>query len=204
MKEKTAVMALDQSRAAPAVDTLYQCYNNYPLFNHYFPDPEKKKKHLSWHLRQALVYARRFGETWCTPEATGVACWLPPGNTEFTTPKALLGGYALVPFRYGLKDFARIDAQESFVSKLHKKLMPGRHLYLWVLAVRPEYQGKGIGRRLVESRLAAPDAREIPCFLETHDRRNVPFYKALGFVLLEEAPVPDSDLRVYAMARRAG
>ena len=204
MKEKTAMMALDRSLAAPAVDTLFQGYSHYPLFNHYFPDPEKKKKHLPWLFLKTIVYVRRYGECWCTPGAAGVACWLSPGNTEFTTPRALLGGFALMPFRYGLKDFARIDAQESFVSKLHKKLMPGRHLYLWVLAVRPEYQGKGLGRRLVESRLAAPDAREIPCFLETHDRRNVPFYKALGFVLLEEAPVPDSDLRVYAMARRAG
>jgi ribosomal protein S18 acetylase RimI-like enzyme len=56
-----------------------------------------------------------------------------------------------------------------------------RHWYLVVLGVRPDAQGRGVGRALVEAGLGLVDADGAECYLETSDPANVVFYERFGF-----------------------
>ncbi|MBI5198388.1 MAG: GNAT family N-acetyltransferase, partial [Nitrospirae bacterium] len=52
---------------------------------------------------------------------------------------------------------------------------------LYDVIVRPEVQGKGVGRMLVEKALDHPSLKRVPVFyLLTKDKR--PFYERFGFV----------------------
>lgn len=69
---------------------------------------------------------------------------------------------------------------------------------IWDVVVHPEYQGAGIGRKLVETVLAHPKVNRVErVYLMTTHKQN--FYKRIGFlenetttmILYNNAPVPN-------------
>jgi len=54
--------------------------------------------------------------------------------------------------------------------------------YLNYLAVAPEHQGFGVGRRLLDAGVAQARGDGLRTYLATSDPRNVPFYERAGFV----------------------
>ena len=57
------------------------------------------------------------------------------------------------------------------------------HWHIGPVGVRPELQGHGIGRSLLESFLAEIDEEEEAAFLETDVDRNVILYEKVGFTV---------------------
>ncbi len=60
------------------------------------------------------------------------------------------------------------------------------HAYLNFVATLAEFQGKGMGRRLLESRLAELDAEGRPAYLEATTERSARLYESLGFQHMAE------------------
>lgn len=75
-------------------------------------------------------------------------------------------------------------------------------LHLWELAVRHEWQGRGVGKALVEAVIAEAQAQEAPEVTLTTFRDiawNAPFYATLGF---EEVRPQDLNGRLMAILMR--
>jgi len=70
-----------------------------------------------------------------------------------------------------------------FIEAVDSVDVPREHLWIAILAVDPEHQGKGIGRALIERSVEI--ARLMPgCVglgLDTEDPKNVAIYRACGF-----------------------
>jgi ribosomal protein S18 acetylase RimI-like enzyme len=75
------------------------------------------------------------------------------------------------------------------LDKVHPKI---EHWYLALLAVDPELQRQGVGRRLLEPVLERCDAEGRPAYLETQKESNVAWYRRCGFELVEKI-VPPGD-----------
>lgn len=99
----------------------------------------------------------------------------------------------------GLGRFARLAAMRAAMDEHHPMDRP--HAYLWLLGVRPELQGLGVGSRLLKSRLDILDAQRMPAFLETATERNVAFYQRNGFSVLSEYRPGGDGPRNWAMWR---
>ena len=69
------------------------------------------------------------------------------------------------------------------------------------LGVEPSEQGKGIGGALMQPILRRAGAEGLPCYLETQNERNLPFYERDGFEEVRDGEVPKRGLRVWAMVR---
>jgi ribosomal protein S18 acetylase RimI-like enzyme len=69
------------------------------------------------------------------------------------------------------------------------------HWHVGPVGVKPEFQGRGIGRALLESFLADLDEREAPAFLETDVDRNVNLYEKLGFTVTMRQEIVGVDTR---------
>src|SRR5260221_95631 len=67
--------------------------------------------------------------------------------------------------------------------------------------VDPPYQGQSIGGMLIQPVLARADAEGLPCYLETENPRNVPFYQKHGFKVMSEDEVTNCRLHVWSMLR---
>lgn len=85
---------------------------------------------------------------------------------------------------------------------LHKQFAPGPHWYLWGLGVEPTHQDKGVGSALLQPVLREADKDGLPCYLETQNETNLPFYHKHGFAVMSDGVVPKGSLRVWAMVRK--
>jgi len=65
----------------------------------------------------------------------------------------------------------------------------GPHWYLLSVGTRPERQGQGLGKSLLEQGTAQADAAGLPCYLETATEENVAFYSKRGFEVTGQAEV---------------
>jgi ribosomal protein S18 acetylase RimI-like enzyme len=61
------------------------------------------------------------------------------------------------------------------------------HVFLWFLAVDPQQQRRGLGRKLLTEVFAHAEA---PVFLDTANPANVPYYASFGFEEIGRAALP--------------
>lgn len=63
-----------------------------------------------------------------------------------------------------------------------EELLPAQpYWYLLTVGVEPEAQRRGIGTKLLAPVLAHANKVKQPCYLETANKRNVEWYRGIGF-----------------------
>lgn len=67
------------------------------------------------------------------------------------------------------------------------------HCHFGPLAVSPQFQGRGVGGRLLRSFCSYVDTTSAAAYLETDKPENVRLYRRFGFEVVEEARVFDVD-----------
>ena len=181
-----------------------------PMKRYLIPEREKRVRNLPRFLEGIVRYCSIYGEVHVTPNRDGAACWLSPGNTATTFPRLLRSGMVLAPAQLGLAGFGRLSSLNSYMDILQKRIMPRPHWYLWLLGVEPTRKGGGIGGALLEPALTRADAEGMPCYLNTHNEANLPFYERRGFEVvgignaMDVSDVPgasEGGLRFWAMRR---
>lgn len=194
---------LTTSRTDQAAETLAMAFQDDLIFTRILPNDVIRLRSFTALFKAIITYSLRYGEVYTTATTQGVACWLPPGNTDVTLWRSLRTGLALqraaVKFpaearRQFLKMMARIDAT-------HKRIMTQAHWYLWVLGVHPEHQEHGIGRTLLQPVLAQADAHGLPCYLETQTESNVAFYQKSGFQVIRTEEIAGQGVPLWMMVR---
>jgi ribosomal protein S18 acetylase RimI-like enzyme len=63
------------------------------------------------------------------------------------------------------------------------------HWHIGPIGVRPELQGRGVGKALLKTFLSTVDEQGLPAFLETDVDRNVVLYKGFGFSVTSQEDI---------------
>ena len=129
-------------------------------------------------------------------QVAAVAIWQPPGETAL--PVAVgpptIGG--LLGALLGPERTAELgDALRAIGSVRPTR----RHAYLQFLAVSPEHQGHGMGRRVIMPGMAAADAEGVGIHLETTNPANLDFYRSLGFEVSHQLRLEPGGPEMWAM-----
>jgi GNAT superfamily N-acetyltransferase len=184
---------LDVPRAA---DTLGTAFADYPWLRHTVAHDrhEERVRELQRLFVEHVGLAH--GRVWVADDGDAVAVWTHPG----TDVAAAFG--AIAP-RIGelAGDRAEFAARAEAALAPHRPTEPV--WFLGTVGVRPEVQGKGLGREIVRPGLLAAEEAGVPAFLETSDERNVRFYQRLGFVITAEVAIPDDGPTTWCMRRPA-
>jgi GNAT superfamily N-acetyltransferase len=181
---------------------LASAFFDYPMFVHYFPDVEFRRRRLAWYMGLALKCAMFYGEAYITDDGSGVLFFLPPKHTRLYMKNYIRVGIAHTPLILGLKTYMHLDECEKYVADTQEKLLKGRsHYYLWALAVDPKAQRKGCGGMLQKLLLDRADKEKLPVYLETHNKDNVPYYEKFGFQLIHTETIPNHGLDFWCMLR---
>jgi GNAT superfamily N-acetyltransferase len=195
------VIPLPAEHAAQAEDLLGRAFADDPLMSFWLPEPAQRHRQVPRLMRFVVRYSLKYGTVETTEQAEGIACWLPPGEVDYHYGGVFRAGWFPLPFRSGLRNYVRMFANEEHAHLIRLRACPGPHWYLWTLGVEPARQGQGIGGKLLSAGLERSDAQGLPCYLETHNPRNVPIYQHFGFRVFEESIVPNGELRIWGMLR---
>ncbi len=201
MEKDKKVVPLEAHQLGRAYEVMGRAFRDDQLLKYLIPEDAKRARLAPSFVGKVVRYCLSYGEVYTTPALDGVACWLPPGHSSPTFARMLRTGLLMEPLRFGWAGFRRFMDMVSYTEKVHKRAAPGPHWYLWGLGVEPSEQGKGIGGALMRPILARAEADGFPCYLETQNERNLPFYERHGFEVASDGEVPRRGLRVWAMVR---
>ncbi len=185
-----------------AAGVFARAFFDYPMMTYIWPDPLRRKRFFKWYSECAVGYALRYGDAYTTPDIAGICMWLPPTQPYLSIIRSFRAGFFPLPYAIGFKNYVQRNLQNDIATmRAHKQSIPGPHWYLWAIVVEPRRQGRGIGSSLLNAGLGRADSDQLPCYLETHDERNIAFYQNHGFKMIRTELVPGSSLRFWCFKR---
>jgi len=174
------VCALTPADSSSALDTLVEAFHRDPGAVHMFPDSARRRVGMREVFAFGLNYGRRFGCVDVLNQGRAVALWIPP---EFSPPswrRLLRSGFVATALRLG-RSAIRVIRFSCFMESRRLQMMRAPHWYLFCIGVHPNQRGRGLGAGLLQHGLARAQITGAPCYLETVNADNVPFYRAHGF-----------------------
>jgi ribosomal protein S18 acetylase RimI-like enzyme len=198
MQTPNESIMLNATQAGAGAHVLARAFQHDPLMVYMLPSAQKRRRLLPDLFGFVVRYCLRYGVIYTTPGLEGVICCLPPGQTTTISRLALIS-LSSAPVQLGLTGLRRYLRASKQTGQAHKQAAPGAHWYIWALGVEPECQGHGFGGQLVQTVLWRARTQSLPCYLDTQNPRNTPFYQRLGFRQVSEAMVAGSGVRVHAM-----
>lgn len=209
-----------------AIDTIQQAFADDPYNNWVYPDRSKvdlTRNRVSltlrcrWGISHGLFHVARDSSD--PTKILGCAMWMPPHPPSQPESWSLYLSYwwlwlnqiqmntwygrgGLSTQRYWIWKARQAEAQ--------KELWTSEKGYYFcnIVTVRPEAQGKGVGRKLMEAVLQMADEEGVGCYLESSRKvPNVPIYEKFGFELAREMECRDGDgekdtITLYCMLRK--
>jgi ribosomal protein S18 acetylase RimI-like enzyme len=176
-----------------AVEVLALAFDNDPLMKYVFSGAEAYGRGLREVFR--FVCEARFDLDWpilgtyTDNHLCGVACLSPPEDK--TWPPSLGRKYDRLQASVGYEAFNRLG-RFSRLSRKHAPAYP--HFYLAAIGIRPEFQGRGLGRVLLngvaEMSASHPDSDGV--FLETAQPGNVALYERFGYRVIARDKLDDA------------
>lgn len=188
----------DWDKLSNAAEDLSAAFATYPMFDWFMRDDARRDAARLDFFR--LILAGTMGGTILRPASGGAAAvWMPSDQLGPTPFWEELRSLPVMLRATGLSRFGRLMALRKAMDHHHPMDRP--HVYLWLLGVRPEAQGYGIGSRLLAAGLQRTDARGLPVFLETSTPENVALYRRHGFEVIEDYMVTAGSPPSWAMWR---
>ena len=140
-----------------------------------------------------LEAALPLGLVWEADRAQGAAVWIQPEQSEAWESHPWNQTRILVLAEDGGR---RYDAFWDWVGS-HDPREPSWQLDS--IAVRPDLQGRGIGKALIQAGLARARRQRTSAFLSTGTATNVTIYGRCGFRVYDEADAPDGGPHIWFM-----
>ncbi|MFJ9039512.1 GNAT family N-acetyltransferase [Streptomyces sp. NPDC102406] len=178
------------------VRLLDEAFMDDPVSGWVFPDVEHRRARHAGLMAAFTDATFADGYIDLAEDGAAVALWMDiPGAPD--TPDEPLGpsegssddGPAQVraavdPDNERVEQIARLTAAAHPVGR--------EHVYLWMIGVRPDRQGEGLGTALMAPVLERCDREGLPAYLEASNARSRALYERLGFVFTGTAvDLPD-------------
>jgi GNAT superfamily N-acetyltransferase len=177
---------LDKREIPQTTRMLARSFDDSPLMVHCVPNDRRRPSILRSFFRASIRDARPFDSVFVARDldrVLGASVWLPPGRHPPSTLRQLR--QMTSTFKLGPMAPGAVRPSLRYLRAAEQAHPKTTHWYLAVLGVDPEFQGKGLGSRLLESVLARADAEERPAYLETDKEQNLAFYARFRFGLVD-------------------
>lgn len=172
------------TEARPLAELIAEAFEPLAVSAWLVPDPTVRRRVLTDNFQILVEYALTWGLVHVTGDRSAVAIWLPRDGDPVPPPEnydarvaAACGEWA---DRFHLLD-ELFDANHPSEP----------HHHLAFLAVRPEYQGRGVGTALLDHHHAWLDAHGVPGYLEASSTGSRKLYASNGYEVREPFRVPD-------------
>jgi ribosomal protein S18 acetylase RimI-like enzyme len=200
----SSLVTIDQLGTTEDVEELAQtlalAFQNYPVMKRAFDDSPGDR--LDWIRRMVTLSARNRQELGRPTPIARV------GNQIVGGANVLFAGQEADQVQPRWFDEFLVQAGPTaqdffprFIAATESVKLPEPHTYLIMLGVHPEFQGQGVGKKLIE--WVVEMSRSIPgckgVALDTEEAGNVKIYESCGFTVHGESSV--DDLPVWVLWR---
>jgi ribosomal protein S18 acetylase RimI-like enzyme len=192
-----------------ATMVLTRAFQEDPLIRLIYPNSEERMKYTPFLWRYLIKDGLKCGMVYSpTNKIEGVAKWLPPGKEHMGIWRSLRSGALSMGWAMSRqKDERKRSTREiqqltDFILKKHKEIMKEPHWYLANIGVDPKYQGKGYGSTLIKPMLEYIEKKGYPVYLETNFQGNIGLYEHLGFEVIDEMKIPETEIINWGMIRK--
>lgn len=160
-----------------------------------------KAQRNSW-FEAPVRYCMKYGTAMASSSSIeGFIGWLPGGFAEMTFDRMLKSGATKSGKKAGFKAMLRMMPLKIFDE--HRKIHMGNkpYIYVMIVGVSPQFQGKGVGGKLLRAVIAESEKTGLPIYLETGTPNNVAMYEHLGFIVLDKIAVPKLNVPQWELVR---
>lgn len=196
------IISVEKKHLKRAGEMLSMAFYNDPVYKYFTPDDKARLNNSYKILFFVLQHGLKYGNiTAISDDINALLLWFPPDTGCFNTIPQIQCGALNLPFQIGFKSFMRSFAYNEVSEKLHNKHMKKTDYYLYVLAVRPEQQGKGYSSVLMRHFLNRIDFSKNRIYLETSNEKNIPIYEHFGFKIIAEIAMPKWNIKIWPMIK---
>lgn len=179
---------------------LADSFKNDPVLNWFIKDPTIFVDFFR-SLLESLSRQKQQEHIYINTMQTGTAIWLPPGvSTQFSLHRYFLTFLMKLLKTGGLNSVKRGLSINRLAAKYHIK---EPHFYLYLIGVKSNQQGRGIGAELLNAGLQVCDEQGVPAYLESSNSKNNVLYERYGFEVIQEIQLHDDGPKMYCMKRKA-
>jgi ribosomal protein S18 acetylase RimI-like enzyme len=179
-------------------DALARAFQDDPGWSHLLPHAGDRTRRLRYffevELREVIF---PHGVIWTTDEVAGAAVWMPPDGWRVPVRASVRETPSMVRV-FGRRLPLALRARMRIESK-HPRRPP--HWYLAIMGVAPEWQGRGLGSKLMYPKLQELDTGEAPAYLESSTPRSRALYQRHGFEVVGELNLPSDGPPLWRMWR---
>lgn len=186
------IIQLTEDRLDEAVDAMCSAFIDDPLFAFLWPDRRLRVRCMQPMMKANLRLTLPDGHTWAVEvDGTIAGCLgaVPPGLYPHTLGRLTRYMVSLVarPRLYLPPGSRLLTAGPKYMKQWDAQHYDGPHWYIYLLGMDKSFQGRGLGRRLVQHVGYFSKRDNKPCYLETQTQENIGFYQSLGFKVTNEA-----------------
>lgn len=179
---------------------LGKAFIDYPLFTYILPDRKVRQKNIH-HLFTFLIrMAMSTGDVLASSSnMEGVSIWVDPPGGKAGPAQPIRAGIARLLLNIHLGAFIRFNEIGYLKRKARARVISAPYSLLDVMGIDPTHQRRGHASQMMHAQLREYDEQGIPCYLETSDLRNLPFYERFGLHVVHHYAI--RSLPVYCMKR---
>ncbi|MHA2202172.1 MAG: GNAT family N-acetyltransferase [Candidatus Hodarchaeales archaeon] len=191
---------LNKKDIKKAADVLVSAYTEDPVMKKVFKEEDMRRIQFEVMLKFCIKYGSVFAPS---DNFEGVMAILPHNKGDMTVPRIILSGGFFISLK--LMKFRKMMEQNiKAIEEVKKNLDIGPYIYLFIIGVQLEFQGKGFGGKMLRAVVEKADTEGKPIYLETQTETNVSLYEKYGFYVYKKKDLPEPmNLPFWFMIRDA-
>jgi ribosomal protein S18 acetylase RimI-like enzyme len=180
-----------------AANVLANAFSEHPMWKIVFKEEEKFSILFEIIVRFAMKYGTVVS---ISDKLEGVMAILPHDKSDMTAWRIIRSGAFFLSLKLA-SSFKIIAEGLKLMEEEKKKLSIGPYIYLPIIGVSKEFQGKGIGGKLLRALVEKAKIERKSIYLETGIETNVPLYEKYGFHVHKQINFPDLNTPMWLMVR---
>ena len=182
-----------------AVNVLDNAFSEDSMWKEVFNDEDKNRA-----LTEVMVrFCLKYGNVFSTSDNLEGVMAIAPHDKDMTALRVIRSGAFSLSMK--IKSEAKImKVLSNAVEEAKKSLNLGPYIYLLIMGVSQEFQGKGFGGKLLRAVIEKAETERKPIYLETQKEENVSLYEKYGFSVKKKINLPEPlNLPMWLMVRDA-
>lgn len=200
--ERDTLYRLQKKDVARAAQVLADAFQHDPVWNAMFGDAWPGQRIAAFET--PVLYGLKYGAVYASSEnLEGIAVWMPGEWADMTLWRVFRSGAMWSGLKLGFRVAQKMTPIFQPIETDRKENVRKPFIYLQVIGVAPQFQGQGLGGRLLRALIEESEQAGLPIYLETETEGNVRMYEHLGFTVVKNIMLPIIHLPMWEMLRES-